>query len=121
MREFVSEPIAPVSSEDSLRTDALARGEPSLPSAFRWRGREWRVVEILSYGRGLRRESFSGETYLGRHEWRLRMEADEVWSVYFVRHGPASRPAATPRWFLKTRERAGAPDDPEPPRAGHAG
>jgi Domain of unknown function (DUF6504) len=102
MRRFVSEPIVPVASA-SGSADAPARGEPSLPPAFVWRGRERRVLEVLEYGKGLRLEGFSGERYLARHEWRLRMDDGEVWSVYFLRHARSGRGAARARWFLKER------------------
>jgi len=121
MSPFASEPITPVTHGAPPNSEALARGEPSLPGAFRWRGRERRVLEILAYGKGLRREGFSGERYLARHEWRLRMDEGEVWDVYFLRRGPTGKGAAGARWFLRTWERADAPDDPEPPRADHVG
>ena len=98
-RSFVSEPIHPV-RDDTIDTAALATGEPSLPSAFRWRRREVAVVEVLGWSRGLRRESFSGETYLRRHEWKLRMSDGAIWEIYFERQGKPGRRA--PRWFLKT-------------------
>jgi len=96
-RRFVSEPIRPVSG-GTVDAGALAAGEPSLPAAFRWRRREVGVAKVLGRGRGLRRESFSGETYLHRHEWRLRMTDGAVWEVYFERQGRRG----ADRWFLKT-------------------
>ena len=98
---FVSEAIEPV-KDGTLDAAALAAGEPSLPAAFRWRGELREVVEVLGGGKGYRREGFSGELYLKRHEWRLKMDDGAVWQVYFVRGGKRGSRAA--RWFLKAVE-----------------
>ena len=102
MRRFVSEALEPIGS--GLDATALARSEPSLPDAFRWRGEEHRVAEVLLASRDIRVESFSGEGYLRRHTWKLRMESGAQWEIYFVRHGgsAASGKRGGPRWFLKT-------------------
>lgn len=109
---FVSEPLRPTSAPVSAA--ALAAGGPSLPEGFRWRGAEHRIAEVLEESKGLVRESFSGETYVRRHRYRLRMEDGAVWNVYFVRHpgrGAGNRKA--PRWFLRSVE--------DPPGDGAAG
>jgi hypothetical protein len=102
MKRFVSEPLEPV--DTGLDTAALSRAEPSLPGAFRWRGEEHRVAEIVLASRDIREEAFSGEHYLRRHTWKLRMEGGALWEVYFVRHAGAATAAKRggPRWFLKT-------------------
>ena len=112
MSRFVSEPITPVTDDQPIDTDALARGEPSLPGAFRWRGQTRQVLRVLATGRGLRRESFSGENYLHRHEWRLLMDGDEIWFVYFTRQAKRQSPKRATRWFLKKLESAGEEENP---------
>jgi hypothetical protein len=104
VKRFVSEPIIPVGGE--LDSAALARAEPSLPGAFRWRDREVRIAGVLLASRDVREESFSGERYLRRHVWKLRMEDGARWEVYFVRSAPAPSPrrGGRARWFLKTIE-----------------
>lgn len=99
---FVSEPIAPL--RGTFDTAAIARGEPGLPEGFTWRGTERRIDEILEAGK-LATPEFSGELYVRRHEWKLRMDDGSVWDVYVTRNAPkgASRRARLTRWFLKTR------------------
>ena len=112
MKRFVSEPLTPVTSDQPIDAEALARGEPSLPGAFVWRGDKRKVLRVLGTGRGLRRESFSGEKYLHRHEWQLLMDRDEVWFVYFLRQAKRQAPKNAERWFLKELEPAGEGDLP---------
>lgn len=101
MPRFVSEAIEPV-KDGGLDMAALAAGEPSLPGAFRWRGELRKVRDVLGAGKGYRTEGFSGEKYLKRHEWRLKMDDGAVWQVYFVRGGKRGSRAA--RWFLRVVE-----------------
>lgn len=100
MSRFVSEPVTPVG--DTTDTAALARAEPSLPEGFEWRGRTHAIQEVLEVSKGLREEGFSGETYLRRHEWKLRMKDGAIWSVYFLRQPESGRGRRGRRWFLKT-------------------
>ena len=104
---FVSEAIEPRGG--TLSVAALAQGEPSLPDAFRWRGDERRVVEVLEKTKVLREDR--GETYVRRHAWRLLMDDGSIWSVYFTRQPPTrgrAPRAVGARWFLKTREEGAA-------------
>lgn len=104
-RHFVSEPLRPISVPVS--PVALAQGAPSLPEGFAWRGAEHRIADVLEQSKKTGRE-FSGEAYVRRHEYRLRMESGAIWTVYFVRHpsrsGIKSRKAA--RWYLLSIEDA---------------
>ncbi len=92
MREFLSEPLEPLGAGDPR---AMARGEPGLPRGFARRGEERRVVEVLAAGRTTGK--CSGEVYVRRHTFRLRMDDGSVWEVYVTRQPPI-------RWYLKTRE-----------------
>ena len=104
---FISEAIEPRGG--TVSAAALARGEPSLPESFAWRGSERRIVEVLEQTKDLKEDR--GDIYVRRHVWRLRMDDGSIWNVYFTRQplraGRANRPSA-PRWFLKTREDADA-------------
>lgn len=98
---FVSEPIAPI--RGTFDAAAISRGEPGLPAGFTWRGATRRIVEILEAGK-LATPEPSGELYVRRHEWTLRMDDGDIWEVYVTRNPPrgASRRARLVRWFLKT-------------------
>lgn len=104
---FVSEPLRPTSVPVSPA--ALAAGAPSLPEGFVWRKKEHRIAEVLEQSKVTVRESFSGESYVRRHQYRLRMETGAVWTVYFVRHPgrSGSRSRKTPRWYLLSVEDPG--------------
>jgi hypothetical protein len=103
MREFVSEAIEPMTG--TFEAAAMARAEPGLPTGFRWRDHESRIVELLA----VRKQSgpeigrLHGERYLRRHCYVLRMADGSIWHVYFVRHTPQG---ASPRrrWFLYERQ-----------------
>ena len=98
---FVSEAIDPVAGGGETR--AMVRGEPGLPAGFVWRGTEYRVAERLEIGKTTGLDM--GEAYVRRHTFRLRMDDDSVWNVYFLRQPPkASRAAKPKRWYLKTIE-----------------
>jgi hypothetical protein len=103
MKRFVSEALIPLAG--TFSTEDLARGEPSLPEGFVWRGEERRIAEVLERAKEVRAEPASGEKYVARHGYRLRMDDDSIWDVYFVRQplrrGGGRRPT-DPRWFLKT-------------------
>ena len=45
MPRFVSQPIEPI--EGTFDPGAMVRGEPALPSGFRWNGREFTIATDL--------------------------------------------------------------------------
>lgn len=98
MAEFISEPIFPAGAPDAA---AMARGEPGLPPAFRWRGEQFQIVACLEYWKFTSREGSraGGDVYLRRHYHRLRMSDGREWIVYFVRQMPRSG-SPKRRWFL---------------------
>ena len=106
--QFVSEAIEPVAGTADIR--AMSRGEPGLPARFTWRGREYRVVEVLSSWKtsGPCR-SGGGELYLRRHWHRVLTEPRGVMRIYCERQASnPRRPKA--RWWLYSIE-----GDPEQP------
>ena len=94
---FIGQAIRPV--EGTIDTARMAAGEPGLPRAFVWRGREIRIVKIIRRWK----ESGpchhgSGEQYLRKHWYEVGSEADGVLKIYFER-SPRSR-SKTSRWRL---------------------
>jgi hypothetical protein len=103
MEEFVSEQIDPRPA--AFDTAPMGRGEPGLPTGFRWRDRWYAVVERLRSWKQSAAEGGrpGGEVYLRRHCHRLRMSDGGVWTVYFVRQTPKSG-SPKQRWFLLSIE-----------------
>jgi Domain of unknown function (DUF6504) len=97
---FVSEPITPLPG--ATDTVAMVRGEPGLPPGFRWRDREYLVVERLNAGKttGVDR----GEVYVRRHTFTLKMDDGSRWEIYFLRQAARTKQGrgSGPRWFLKS-------------------
>ncbi len=108
MAEFISEPLEPLAG--TFSAGAMACGLPGLPAGFTWRGDRYRVVECVASWKqsGPERGRLHGERYLRRHYSRLRMDDQNLWTVYFERQ---ARPgaAAKKRWFLYSVETSDAP------------
>jgi hypothetical protein len=106
MEEFVSEPIQPRTG--GFDAAAMARGEPGLPTGFRWRDQWYEVVERLESWKETSPEGgrAGGEVYLRRHAYKLRMSDGSVWTVYFLRQTPKSG-SPRRRWFVLSVERSG--------------
>jgi hypothetical protein len=104
--EFISEPIRP--KRGTGNAAAMSRGEPGLPSAFTWRGREYRIAGVVKAWKSSSREGGSprGELYLRRHWWTVRCESGEELTVYCERQARGGR--ANRRWFLFTMRRPAA-------------
>ena len=101
MAEFVSESIEPRGSIDRA---PMGRGEPGLPEAFAWRDGLFRIEAVVQAWKASSPEGGgSGNVYLRRHYYRLRMEGGDIWTVYFLRQAPRSGRAER-RWFLYSRE-----------------
>jgi hypothetical protein len=100
---FVSEPIEPAGG--GFEPGDMMRGEPGLPRGFVWRGAERRIDEVLDRGKRASPDA-TGEVYVRRHLFRLRMDDGAVWNVYFLRQpaAGASRARAKQRWFLRSVE-----------------
>lgn len=105
--ELISEPI--YSDNATFDTVAMARGEPGLPRSFVWRKRSYEIIAVVKKWKTSEREGGSGELYLRRHYFRLKMDDGSHWTVYFVRQAPRSgnaksRISRISRWFLYTVE-----------------
>lgn len=110
MEDFISESITPRSG--AFNTAAMGRAEPGLPPAFSWRGTWYEVAGMLESWKHF--EKSSGQKYLRRHYFKLKMTDGSTWTVYFIRH---ARKAGSPlrRWFLlNSTEPASHPPDPSP-------
>jgi hypothetical protein len=93
---FVSEPIVP--EPGSFSTEGMARGLASMPGAFTWRGRRYRVVEQLEEHKvsGPEGGRADGERYLRRQVFRVRLDSGEVATIYVLRDSRVGKR----RWFL---------------------
>ncbi len=87
--EFVSEAISP--HPGTADTAAMARGEPGLPTGFRWRGRDYLVAELLESWKTNNDGHGGGDAnkYLRRHWFRIRTTTGEIMTLYCLRHAPS--------------------------------
>jgi hypothetical protein len=101
---FISEPITP--ERGSFSTGPMSRGLASPPRAFAWRGRRFEIAEILEHTKQSAREghSASGELYLRRQQFVVRLDTGQVATIYVERQARpgVSRRMAKSRWFLFT-------------------
>ena len=105
--QFVSEPIVPVPGTSDAR--AMSRGEPGLPARFTWRGREYKVVGVLSAWKTSSTDGGgpTGALYLRRHWYKVATQTGEVMTLYCQRQA-ADRRRAKSRWWLYAVEGASA-------------
>lgn len=90
MTQFVSEAITPLSGS----VEPAVGGEPSLPSAFLWKGAELQVRLLVRRWRGTKGDR--GDTYLKRHWFEFEASDNRCAVVYFERQ--AMRGSS--RWWL---------------------
>jgi len=95
---FVSEAIVPDAS--TFDPEAMAGGEPAPPARWRWRGRDFEVVEELERWKDVTPRSFEAEGYLRRHWFRQRTACGATAVIYFQRRSRDARGGK--RWFLYT-------------------
>jgi len=97
--QFVSEPITP--EPGSFSTDLMAIGLASLPGAFVWRNRRYRVLECLRHDKQSGPEP-RGEIYLRRQVFSVRLDSGQLATIYVQRQPSrgGSPAAARRRWFL---------------------
>lgn len=90
---FIGKNLTP---EGALATDALAQGEPSLPSAFTW---DQDRIEVGTLRRAWRStKDDRGDTYVKKHWFEFETTDGRLAVVYFDR---GARKGA-PRWWLYT-------------------
>ena len=94
--KLISEPITPV--RESFNTTAMAAGLPGVPMAFVWRGKKYRVQNVLENKRTLRPcRNGSGEQYAGKHYFTVKTESGETMTLYRSRSG-----SKKDEWILYT-------------------
>lgn len=101
--ELISEAVEP--GGGWLSVDGMGRGEPGVPEQLTWRGRQTQVAECVRTWRKFGPEP-TGELYLRRHYFELRMSDGGTWIVYCLRQAGRAGAAAR-RWYL---ERVIAPE-----------
>lgn len=99
--EFVSEPIRPLSG--TFEAVVMAQGSPGLPEGFVRKGQTVIIGRSLGAWKQARPEPGSGELYVRRHYYRLRMDDGTTWVVYCLR-GSTRPGSGGQRWFLHTVE-----------------
>ena len=109
---FVSETLTPLN--DSFDADMMARGEPGLPHQFRWRKTEWQVAEVLeSWKEHGDCANGSGERYVRKHVYRVRVTEGSVLRLHFQRSFGRGSFRIKSRWWVHSME--------DPARAGEQG
>jgi phosphoribosylglycinamide formyltransferase-1 len=99
---FVSEVVTPL--EASFDTAGMATGAPGLPRRFRWRKEVLEVVEVLGSWKECGDCTHgSGERYVRRHGYRVRVMDGRVLRMVFQRHFGRSR-ASRARWWIQSVE-----------------
>ena len=97
---FVCEKIEPCGAE--FDGAAAASGAVPVPLRFMWRGREVRVLAVLSSKKTLRPcRNGSGERYVGKHVYRVETEDRAIMTLYRERTGKRKD-----RWTLYTIEKS---------------
>jgi hypothetical protein len=103
---FISEPIAPESGSFALA--GMARGEPGLPAAFVWRGKQYAVAGVLESSKSTGADRSGGsERYVRKHWYRVRTTTGEVMTLYFTRQPGAGRRRSRQRWTLFSMREVG--------------
>lgn len=98
--EFVGDQIKPVPG--AMRTLGMTRREPGLPRRFTWRGEQIEVAEVLDRWKQTGPcTSGSGEQYVRKHWYRLRMTNGLEMKLYFERQARRGRQQKS-RWWLYT-------------------
>jgi len=98
--QLISECLLPVMTE----VDAchIIIGAPVLPTKFLWRETQYAVSEVLEEWKetGPCRHG-SGERYVRKHWFRLRMATGEEMKIYFERQARSTK-LRQQRWWLYT-------------------
>jgi hypothetical protein len=79
---FLSEPIDVDPGTADVR--AMARGEPGLPTGFRWRGRHYQIAGVIETWKS-NADAGEGKGYLRRHWYKVLATSGEVFTLYCLR------------------------------------
>jgi hypothetical protein len=93
---FISEPLEAASA--SFDPEIMSQGEPSLPSAFRWRDETLAVRSTVRTWKSTKVDR--GDTYVKRHWFEIDLDDGRRATVYFERQAKRGQP----RWWLYTIE-----------------
>lgn len=97
--QFVSEPLKPVT--DTVDPRSFAIGAPLLPARFIWRNATLSIREVLEQWKETSPcRHGSGELYVRKHWFRVRLETGEELKIYFERQPRSSSGRRKPRWWL---------------------
>jgi hypothetical protein len=98
--EFISQAITP--ERGSFTTELMTQGLAALPAAFTWAGRRYEIVECLEHHKRTSPEGGSGERYLRRQEFVVRLDTGQTAVIYVLRQATRGSDArsAGKRWFL---------------------
>ena len=101
MREkLISEHLTPVTSDGDA--GRIVVGAPVLPAKFLWRGTEYTVAEVLEEWKEAGPcHRGSGERYVRKHWYRIRLLTGEEMKIYFERQARSAR-QRTQRWWVYT-------------------
>ena len=98
--ELISERLEPVMAAVDARRIVI--GAPLLPTKFVWRGAEYTVAEVLEEWKETGPcHHGSGESYVRKHWFRVRMASGEEMKLYFERHARSAKQMKQ-RWWLYT-------------------
>lgn len=96
--KFISDVITPVKGTFDIK--AMSRGEPGMPSRFKWRKRVYAVAEVIEKWKETSpRRGGSGEKYVRKHWYKIRTTEGEVMEIYFERKS-VPKGQAKRRWWL---------------------
>ena len=100
---FISEAIIPDAQSFGR---PVAIGEPALPQRFTWRKQKFEVREVVRAWKEHEpdRTHGSGELYLRKHWFEVRVDDGSVMKIYFQRQ-PMSGRTAKARWWLYSMAR----------------
>jgi phosphoribosylglycinamide formyltransferase-1 len=99
---FVSETIVPLDA--SFDPAGMAVGGPGVPRRFRWRDDELEIAEVLETWKECGDCTHgSGERYVRKHGFRVRLADGRVLRLYFQRHFGKQR-ASRARWWIQSVE-----------------
>ena len=96
--QFISEPLKAVTEAVDPRSFAI--GAPLLPAEFIWRGNSLSIAEVLEEWKETSPcRHGSGELYVRKHWFRLRLKTGEEAKIYFERQ-PRFGDGKKARWWL---------------------